>query len=375
MSDSWWQLPGPGRFVDRAARSLREGNCVILCTPAHCPDPIPALRRGLDSDWIESEIRIDEEPAGCSPTDVLFERFGASAPADQLRSTATLAECDDFAGRLLYVDGVDANAWPHWRAFLADYAQVCRGLSPLQRTLFCVRLTGAVALGAPERDVCLDVHRYDGVERIDATLYAWLLVHETKRPRLEKELAAASIAAVALWDTELAERLADQPIEQILHPEQVLEGLATERGWRELPVADDRMLWAIGAKCGFDEVGKLHSAALVALGRQADVERRIWSAQVGVLFPFVEESRQRIVAELASVLQIPFTTDRGETIEDLRDLEIGHIERQLGGLRHVAKERLLQIRWLKQVRNALSHLEIVPADVIRAPELARLANS
>lgn len=374
MSDSWWQLPGPARFVDRAARSLRGGNCVVLCLPEHSPNPIPDLRRSLGGDWQESEIRLDDEPRRGAPLDLLFGRFGASVPAEELRTAARLAACDDFAGRLLYVDAIDADAWAAWRSFLADYAQVCRAAQPLDRTLFCVRLVGGVALDAPERDVCLEVHRFDGVERIDATLYAWLLLNDTKMPRLEKSLAAASIAAVALWDTELAERLADEPIDRILHPEPVLEDLANERNWTALPEGDEPQLWAMGAKCGVDDVLRLHSAALAAGGCRADVERRIWSAQVGVLFPFVEESRQRIVEELASVLQVPFTTDRGDVIENLRDLEIGHIEWQLGGLRHVGAERMRAVKKLKLVRNALSHLEIVRVDLLRAPELLRLAN-
>jgi hypothetical protein len=70
----------------------------------------------------------------------------------------------------------------------------------------------------------------------------------------------------------------------------------------------------------------VHSAALALADLQGTVRRRIWSAEVGVMLPFVEERHQKILSHLAGVLKVPFTTGFGELISDVHDSEIGHIE-------------------------------------------------
>ena len=107
------------------------------------------------------------------------------------------------------------------------------------------------------------------------------------------------------------------------------------------------------------------TAALAASGKFRDVEQRIWSAEVGILFPYVEEKRQELVEELRSVLRVPFVKRTGEVVSDLRDLEIGHIESQLKSMGVIMKpDQMRLIECLRQIRNHLSHFQLVPPDLV-----------
>lgn len=371
MTDSWWDLPGPARFLSGAVRSLRLGKNVILALPSHSPDPLRALRSSLESEWQLLTIRLSEEGRHTSPLDLLFSRFVPNAPPSTLRSAVTLVAEESFSGKLLFIDELSDDQWQLWKAFLLDYEHVCRSIPQIERTLFCIRLAGRPATDPPQQDVCIAVHRYDNVQLIDATLYAWLLIENSSLPPLEKRVAASGIAAVSLWDPILAERLAQEPFPRILKPEGLLRDVARERDWCQNPGPPDADLWHMGGTCSIDGVDKLHSAVLAATNRIADVERRLWSAQVGVLFPYIEERRQEIVERLSGVLKVPFRKDDGEIVEDLRDLEIGHIEAQIRTVPRIGENTLRLVRKLRKVRNHLSHLELVPAELVSAPEFAR----
>ncbi len=114
----------------------------------------------------------------------------------------------------------------------------------------------------------------------------------------------------------------------------------------------------------------MHSASLALKDFKGIIARRIWSAEVGVILPFVEERRQEILTHLAGVLRVPFTTRFGEVISDVRDLEIGHIESQLinnGITVHPNVRRL--VRRLREIRNCLSHLEPLSLDLLLDAEI------
>jgi hypothetical protein len=114
---------------------------------------------------------------------------------------------------------------------------------------------------------------------------------------------------------------------------------------------------------------KIHSAALAISGGNAEISHRVWSAEVGILFPFVEKKRHEILDQLNEVLQIPFKTRFGDVIEDLQDLEIGHIESQILTNNIGINPKLWnKIQILRQIRNALAHSEPVPIDLLCSEE-------
>lgn len=178
-------------------------------------------------------------------------------------------------------------------------------------------------------------------------------------------MAASVIASLAVWDPLLAERLARQRLDVVFQPDKLLQAIAIERRWEGQEAS-----WHSGSMANVDGREVIHSAFLACNGPKDHLHRRVWSGQVGVLLPFVEERRQDLLMQLAGVLQVPYTTRFG-IVEDVRDLEIGHIESQLLTASPRGRSELVEfVRKLREIRNALAHQEAITAAQLMVPALA-----
>jgi hypothetical protein len=118
--------------------------------------------------------------------------------------------------------------------------------------------------------------------------------------------------------------------------------------------------WSIGAS--YTVRGKsIDHTCLLSPAKLAEL---IWRAEIMVLMPYIEEQRQELLRKYQQLLQMPFTTAGGEQIDNLYDLEIGQIERQLLRCAAITRGEIDWISALKKARNSLSHLEPVDANVL-----------
>jgi hypothetical protein len=96
-----------------------------------------------------------------------------------------------------------------------------------------------------------------------------------------------------------------------------------------------------------------------------ELNRMIWNAEVGIILPFIEETRRQLLEQLGDILKVPFTTRFGEVITNLNDLEIGHIDSQINtGTITVRYETRQLVQRLREARNALSHLAPLPPQLL-----------
>src|SRR5262249_56154062 len=104
--------------------------------------------------------------------------------------------------------------------------------------------------------------------------------------------------------------------------------------------------------------GEVVHAAALAASDEALLERRVWNAQVRILFPFLEHERVRLVPIVQPFLRLPVPTPKG-MIYDLYDLELGEMYHHLrtSGLPQETKDRMAV---LGEMRHALAHLKPVP---------------
>ncbi|MDT5123166.1 MAG: hypothetical protein QOC96_2648 [Acidobacteriota bacterium] len=367
MSRLWWQLPGPQVFISRVVDDLREGQNILLCLPAHLPDGLhSAVRSTLDDeDWHWHTLDIGEAVAE-RPESLLFARFVPDAGADAIRNAHALAKESSFAGKVIWLDGLDDNSWPAWKEFIVAYGHACQSVPVFERTQFCIPLRGKLALDPPGEDVCLAQHHWRGaVDSLDMFLFTASVFAGREMPALHRRIAVAIAAHLALWDPSISERLAGERLKRILAPVPLLRDVARERDWR----VDDAGKWHLGTADMFDGEMRIHSALLALDDSNSEIARRIWSAEVGVLLPFVEERRRELIAQLANALQVPYETRFGEVIEDVRDLEIGHIERQINSLPSVDSNTRSFVRRLREIRNCLSHLEVLPPELLLCDEI------
>jgi len=198
-------------------------------------------------------------------------------------------------------------------------------------------------------------------------LYAALLLEE-RAPTLAAApatLLASTIANVALWDPELAELLTAASPEDMLRPQRILKTLADDRGW----TPQVHPGWENGTMDDVSGRPQTHSALLALADPGGILHARLWSAQVSVLLPAVEERRLSLVRRLRHELRTPVHTGYG-VVTDPTDLEIGQIAFQLRG-RALPAAVYRQVQTLLRVRNALAHGDPVsPAEAL-SPDLYR----
>lgn len=364
MSFTWWQLPGPGRFVSAIEHALRDGRNTVVLYPSGFPDGfgralrsrIEAARLGLS--WTTLDVR---RIGRAKPLDVLFDRFVHDSDVDDDRTAHGLAAEPSLASQIVFVDGLDERTWPVWRGFVADYAAACHARAAGDRALFVV-LAPVAQDEAPATSLTLSCMTWSGwVEPLDMQLYAATLLADSALDRLRRDTAVMAIASLALWDPEVADRLALQAPELLFTPVDLLTELAAERAWNS---AGGAGAWLDGSRDTFDGKERIHSALLAAAGDRRGIERRIWRGQIGVLFPYLEEQRLTLVAELGRELKVPYQPDPerkpNELILDVTDLELTHICAQLKNKGPAREADYARSYRLKRVRDDLAHLRPVP---------------
>lgn len=344
-----WTLPGPAEFLRKVERSLREGMSTVVRFPISeqtgFRDRMLAM---LDDSWTCSIFR--PEPTR-PPFESLCDRFAPSLSREWGTNLLDLCEREDFQGRLIWIDGLEQLSrrdWDAWKKFLVDYAQASRSVQDFHRTLFVTSLEGIPSSDSPVTDVTLTTHDWRCVvDEMDLLFLAYARLRERSVNPTMRSLLAATVARVAVWDLETAERLLDQETDRILEPTETLRSVAHERGWTtETPVG-----WEFGTDSGN---GTLHAALASLPGPPRELRRRLWSAQASVLLPLVDVERYKIVEENYRQLGARLRS-AGETMDPLA-LQIGNLK---GLVEHSSFDRNVRnrVERLHRWRNRLAHLE------------------
>lgn len=371
---SFWQLPGPLRFVESVVEDLRSGKNVVVCAPSNLPETAEklerAIHRALDHDftWTPLDVASDCDKL---PIDQLFETFLPLAAPSQIRNTLSLVQEDTFAGRLVHLRGLFSGNWPAWRDFLTQYEPACRTRSVIERTVL-LAIIDATCIGTPE-DACLTAYRTEGmVDSLDLLLYSSSAFTDARLSNWQKRLAVSIAARLALWDPEVCDRLRRCALESILQPQELLSEMGVQRGWC---VTDGANPARLREKCilqNFEGVPQFHSAFLAIAGDKQELKRRLWSAEVEALFPLIELHRHRLIDQLGSHLAVPHTTPFG-VINDVRDLELTHIADQLYSSRIPEHHQVRAFaQWLKRLRDRLAHSDPIPVNLLLHTQFSTL---
>ena len=353
-----WALPGPAGFLRKIEFSLRRGVNIVVRFPgrdhAGIRDRMLPL---LNDSWVCSVFRPE-------PTIPPFESLCARFVPDILngKSTNLLALCqrEDFQGRLIWIDGLDRldkSDWLAWRNFLADYGQASRSMQEFERTLFVASLEGTPPAEPPETDVTLTTHDWRGVvHEMDLLFFAYEHLGERNLSDAMRSLLASTVARVAVWDLETAERLLDEDGTVILDPSRMLRSIAQERGWTsETPVG-----WEFGTDSGN---GSVHAALASLYEPPREIRRRVWSAQSSILLPLIDSRRCEIVTENHGVIAARLRS-KGDK-RDPMDIEVGDL---VSPLLRRNFDRSLQdrVERLARWRNDLAHLKPLPLNAVRS---------
>ena len=266
---------------------------------------------------------------------------------------AELADSPPFQGRLVWIENIDRTDWAIWSATLVAYAEACRNVDLLNRTVFIVLLSGEAVTEVSPEEVALVRRDFRGVvDTLDLLVLALWSAPEDIRRREQRALLAHTVAQVAQWDFSLAEQLLSLPLAEALSPADALRHYAQCRGW----TAATAECWETGTIDGPAERPTVHSALLSVSGRTRQVRQRIWAAQAAGLLPLVEERRVGLINRYRRYLQLPIEIEAGVWVYDPLDLDVGQLARHLD---RTDKPRMVreQVRRLRLVRNKLAHME------------------
>ena len=234
---------------------------------------------------------------------------GSTAPSD---SIVKRFDGDESSGSVLWIDATmedaAATAWAHHATHLAEFPDTPR---------IFIAMSEACAMACGEEKRVRRRLWRDFVTPLDSRALLERIGRRAGHRPLHLALKSTLVAEIAGADLALAECLFRDPMGRILHK-----------------------------------------------GRHS--HEKIWAAQVAILLPLVERERQQLLSSHQALWQLPHIRKDGRKISRLNDLEIGDMasQAQHGGPLESSRKRLI---WLRGVRNALAHSEVVPWPVLISP--------
>jgi hypothetical protein len=373
MLHSWWNLPGPSRFVTEIVNDFRDGRNVVILMPDFAPEGFEeAIRSDFDNFLIWNNIEVDSN-AGLDPTHFLYSKFCLSKCFDQSEILHILLEADSFVGQLIWLKGINSDNLGAWKTFISTYQHFCRNVPLIQRTVFGIALNGNLCIAPPRDDVCVVSRKWDGyVDDLDMLLYCSQLLRNRTFSKLEKQLAVNVIAKLASFDPHVCLALAEKTLEQIVNPTPILRQIGECRGWHNISLDKSATHWHSGMKQTVSDEIKIHPAVLAFKDPDEEIKRRVWTAQISVLFPYIEEQRRKLLESYKKHFRIPYTTINGETIENLWQLEISHILSQFAEGLPVEPKEVIFTDKLRKMRNQMAHLDLVDLDLVPGLRTAKI---
>lgn len=346
-----WDLPGARSFLNAICHDLiRHGTNVVVRFPGTVPDGFDAAVATI----LGNTLDIGHLQVSTVPLRDLTNRF-ANYPT-RIHHLPDLCDDPGFMGRVVRLHDLDSETWPPWRNFLSNYAQASRSRPLIRRSLFLVALAGIPPAEPPPSDVGLSTHAWDGVlDEVDLLLFANQRLRQRCSNPLLRLLLATTVSRVAAWDFESATALVSASDETIMEPRELLRTLAQNKGW----TADTPIDWRFGTA---SQAGVAHPARVALDDPSTELDRRLWSAQLSVLLPWIEERRHETVATNLFEVKRQMRTN-GVGHEDPFELELGDLHKlfaQRGAHRRTRKT----VSRLRKVRNELAHHRYVPHSTV-----------
>jgi predicted kinase len=365
----WWDLPGPSRFIERAASALLVGDQGVLglVLPEPSPDGLlDALALRISESFGLIPMRVDASAGlrGRSPVHKLAAVAGVAATA--VRSVAEFVDAPGLANTVFFVEQVPPDEWMTWGMFLRgqrfERARRPRAMSPA----VCLVVPNSVM--PDDIKAALGGHsmRWVGVaSRLDSQMYAEQATGFGSDD-LESCTALSTITEVAAWDPSLIRALAALPVETQLDPRETLARV-------EVPSRAMQPCWANRLVDHWDGHVVIHVTALLAAGDVVSLARRIWRGHVRTIFPFIEQIRHAYASRYEDELraQLPIEKTYHSTVRTYADpftLELYDLFRLLKDLLSASERTLLHDCY--KLRTSMAHME--PAESFRISRASQL---
>ncbi len=368
---NFWQLPSLANLCNQIDRDIEEGLNVIFSLPLFFPrgldEAISKITREQDKGIKKIEIRTNGGQID-DPVIFLSKYFGVSAHKG-IFDLQNLVESEQFPQCSVFlIDGLDEQNIAIWIEFLKNYGHSCRAISEFSRSIFCFQLKGPLCAFAPENDVTLVNHKLSGVlNRLDSQIIISQLLQGKSLHSLHQKLFVSIILELGTFDYNLIKYLIGYDLDTLLKPTEILIEFAKSRGWN----LETSIEWEQGLIDYFDGENQLHSAILAIQGNVEEIQKRIWIAQVGIIFPYIEQQRIAILKKSKHIIKVPFQTDF-KIIDNMYDLEISHIFYMVKNSHFsISTGTYNLLRCLCDMRNSIAHLEPISIENLNSKEVLK----
>lgn len=355
---SWFSTPGPQAFIESLSEDFRQGCSIFLQAPTRLHDDIlSALETVSESDsvlrWLPLEVASEK------PDVQLSKLLGIPLSGDNNDWIPGLYRSDTFKSAIIVLRLILPEKWDSWTAFLSDFAHFNQGVPSLVRSVFLVVTSAGPRPILKREELLLKCRLYNGVaDPWDMMIYSYYLMKGREIEPQKKQLLATLCTELSLWDHHLCEFLVKQSVENLLRPYSLLSEYAGELGWGKKdqePEIEEK--WREGICLEFCRANEKHSSFLSLNGDLAQIDHRLWKAQISVVYPHLERQRRSILKKYSYLLSVPHSDPSGATITDLEDLDFGHINHQIRSNPQIDPAFKRKIDALWRARNHLAHME------------------
>lgn len=357
----WWNnITGPQQLIRNVVEGLLDKKPVILKVPSDLPWR-HAMRRSVEAlikerhSAFDIGIRfidaVDLQIDDVDPGRFLLEQFGLREIQNGYRSRSGqtiqnyLIKQEVLKNLVIWVKGLTETQAERWIRFCRDYK--CKNLNHGMFVIECTQYPRGLDIRTMAWVTFSDYVRQYDLQLFNSILLDSQIVYNDDW----KRYIAALASHLCVNDAEVSElyiRLCDfKQEEPVKGFEKVLDCGGFERR-------------------GADE-GSTHVLALCRHQNIKELERRIWAAQLLVLFPMIELRRIQIIAQLHDDIEKCLATGKikqyGDVIYDPSDVEFGTLVYMMAmiddyGYRmfYVSDEELRkEIHFLRDCRNTLAH--------------------
>lgn len=354
----WFKTPGNTAFIESIDEDIRQGCSIILQTPKSIQsDVIRAMEQfnehGAKLHWLPFN------PGEGKPIDELCKLFYGASHSKGKVVVSDLYKSKEFRSSIVVVNDIEGEELEKWITFLLEIAQYNQNVPNVNRTSILLLTSIGPNPVIKREELLLKCRIFNGItDSWDMMIYAYYLMKNSMKDPIKKQLIASLCTELSLWDYQLCAQLVNQDLSTLLNPNSILIEYAVGKRWDiskgELNI-DDK--WRLGICQSFCGANELHSAYLAQMNINKKIAYRLWKAEISVLFPQLEIKRQKLLRQFAHLLRVPHSDSNGAIIENIEDLEIGHIEYQLSRIPQVEKSLIDRLDKWRSGRNSLAHME------------------
>jgi hypothetical protein len=383
-SVQWWEsIRGPAAFIGAIVENLRSKHFVMLYVPEDLPwrkqlrSSAESALRGYENDLMIDYIDWrDECPDAADISSFLLKKYADSAAQNGYRVASGktiqqyMIDCDVLKDRVLWIKGVDEGQEALWVSFCADYRP-----ASIHDGLLVIELYNSAVSNKNVSSQIKTLDYDDYVTDYDALLFDNLLAAEKNLTVLWKQYAAWVVSALCERDVEISERIIHEADfskdDVIVLTEQIAQSEIFEKR---------RMS---------EKLKPSHPFSIIRSGNLQELKRRIWKAQLQLIFPLIEIERLNFIAKwkthIEEAVSVPYLdiqsggartlTQYDEYLSNAADAEIGTIGRMMRLRRFDEPDEYLlylpdendrkRLNLLHEMRNNLAHMKSCAVEQVK----------